>query len=124
MDVDEPDTSAKNVPKMDETVDVDRFYLTRDNCEENKRAFIPRNAMNLKPIALELESLNKIKSDFISLDSYESNDHNHSKNIQKSKKHKKTPLLLYRELTVHKVQNNPNKIKKFKDKKFKKNKKH
>ncbi|XP_031637578.1 uncharacterized protein LOC116350010 [Contarinia nasturtii] len=126
MDVDETDASVEKVPKREEIVEVNRFYLFKDDCQENKRAFIPKSAINLKPIALELESLNKIKSDFVSLDSYESNNQasrSHGKDFHKSKKHKKTPLALYRELTVHKVQNNPNKIKKIKDKKLKKNKK-
>lgn len=110
--------------------DVKRLHLTRDT---NQRAFIPKNGINLKRIALEIESLNKIKSDFISLQTYSNSsdeptssssfDFKSFKGYEKNaKKNGKRPLTLYRELTIHKIQNNPNKIKKIKDKKNKKKK--
>lgn len=100
------------------------LHLTRNNCD---RAFVPKNAINLKPIALEIESLNKIKSDFISLETYNNSNDEAStfdfKSVKRSenqaKKKGKRPLAMYRELTIHKIQNNPNKVKKIKDKKNK-----
>lgn len=108
--------------------DLRLLYLTRDNCDAHQRIFIPKNGINLKPIALDIESLNKIKSDFISLETYSNSTHEAStldstlpKGYEKTAKKKgKQPLTLYRELTIHKIQNIPNKVKKFKDKKNKK----
>lgn len=112
-----------------ENIEINRFYLTRENGNDNQRAFVPKNAIDQKPITFEIESLNKIKLDFISLDTYDSHDDrptcssNFGNLIQKRhKKHNKSPLALYRDLTVHKVQNNPNKFKKPKQKKNNKNK--
>lgn len=133
MDVDELEAqSCKQISSSIETVDFDQIYLTRKNCEPNRRAFVPNNAVNLKPIAFELESLNKIKSDFISLDTYDNSSGGPSTSQHpkypnefpnKKQKKKKTPLVLYKPLIVHKVQSNPNKEKKHKNKnKNKKNK--
>lgn len=120
MEVDESQTKKPQL--IEENVNVNSFYLSKDNCKPNERAFVPRNAINLKPIALEIESIHKIKSDFISIDSDDDN-YGPSKQLhKKSKKHNKTPLALYRDLTVYKVQSNPNKVKKIKNKKQKKNK--
>lgn len=113
MEVDEPVSKMQRSPNV--TIEVSRFYLTKDPSKQNQRAFIPKNAINLKPIALELESLNKIKSDYISLDTYDGNSNQPSLS-KHAKKHKKRPLTLYRELTINKVQSNPKKAKKFKNK--------
>lgn len=130
MEIDEPETkSAKKFGSVEEKIDLNSIYLTRDKSEPNQRVFVPKNAINMKPIALELESLNKIKSDYISLDAYGSsagpsssqNPNNTKESEKKLKRKRKTPLVLYRALTVHKVQSNPNKVKKNKNKK--KNKK-
>lgn len=126
MEIDEPN---KKIPSVEEKVDFDSIYLTRGNSEPNQRVFVPKNAINMKPIALELEALNKIKSDFISLDAFDSSggpsssqNQNYTTEFQKKlKKKRRTPLVLYRALTVQKVQSNPNKVKKIKNKK--KNKK-
>lgn len=110
-------------------VNLKHLHLTRDNCGDNQRAFVPNNAINLKPIALEIESLNKIKSDFISFETYSNSNDEPSTSFDfksahgfgKQPKNKgKRPLAMYRELTIHKIQNNPNKVKKIKDKKNKK----
>lgn len=101
--------------------DINQLYLTRDN--PNQRSFVPKNAVDLKPIAIQLESLNKIKSDFISLDTYDGASNFKStqstSNPKYAKKKSKRPLTMYKELTIHRIQNNPNKIKKIKDKKNK-----
>lgn len=110
--------------------DLKYLHLIRNNCDAHQRAFVPKNGINLKPIALEIESLNKIKSDFISLETYSNSneeastfDSKSSRGFEKNAKKKgKRPLTLYRELTIHKIQNNPNKVKKVKDKKNKKKK--
>lgn len=114
------DIPAKNILG---DCDSERLYLTR-HCDANERAFVPKNAINLKPIALEIQPLNKIKSDFISLETYSnSNDRPQCSDFKSPKgfqRKGKRPLALYRELTIHKIQNNPNKVKKSKDKKNKK----
>ncbi|XP_055313761.1 uncharacterized protein LOC129575015 [Sitodiplosis mosellana] len=117
MEVDEPEIKAQQT--LEECIEVNRFYLTKEKCEPNQRAFVPKNAINLKPIELELEPLNKIKSDFITLATHNGNNDQptFSKHVKKSKKR---PLTLYRDLMIHKVQSKPNKVKKFKDKKNKK----
>lgn len=92
-----------------ENVDIKYLHLPRTNCESKERAFVPRNGINLKPIALEIESLNKINSDYISIDSGPSQTTGFHK---KSKKLFKAPLAMYRDLTIHKIQNNPSKAKK------------
>lgn len=125
MEVDAPQTKLQQLADSNgSSADLTYLHLTRVNCKANQRAFVPRNGINLKPIALEIESLNKIKSDFISLDTYDGAteqpstfDFSHTKGHYKnSKKKGKTPLTLYRESTIHKIQNNPNKIKKLKNK--------
>lgn len=114
MEVNEPEMKKPRL--TEEMIEVNRFYLKRENCKSNERAFVPKNANNLKPIALEIESLNKIKSEFISLDTY-NNSYSQAKQFhKKSKNNNKTPLALYRDLTVHKVQGNPNKVKKIRNK--------
>lgn len=120
MEVDESETKAPKLKPPEEVIEVNQFYLTKASCEKNQRAFLPKNAINLKPIALELESLNKIKSDFISLDTHNGNSNDQASFSKHTKKHKKRPLTLYRELTINKIQSNPNKVKKFKNKKDKK----
>lgn len=99
-----------------EKIDVDHLYLPKNSFDSNERAFVPKNGINLKPIALEIESLNKIKSDYISLDAIDGSSTHTTGFHKKSKKLFKTPLALYRDLTVHKIQNNPNKAKKQKNK--------
>lgn len=113
--------------RAEEKIDFDSIYLTRDESKPNQRAFVPKNAINLKPIALEIESLNKVKSDYISLDTFDANsgpstrqNTNCEKDVgSKLKKKRKPPLVLYRPLTLEKVQNNPNKVKKIRNKKNK-----
>lgn len=56
------------------------LYLIRSCTEPKQRAFIPKNAINLKPLSFDVMSLDKIKSDFISLDTFDSDD-NTNKNI-------------------------------------------
>lgn len=133
MEVDEERQITKRNELLESKNTANQFnlkqlHLTRDDCGPNRRAFVPKNAINLKPMALEIESLNKIKSDFISLETYSnSNDGASTFNFKSTKgfeKHArnkgKRPLAMYRELTIHKIQNNPNKVKKIKDKKNKK----
>lgn len=55
------------------------LHLTRSNAAGGQRAFIPKNATNFKPLSFEVTSLDKIKSDFISLDAFDS-DGDSSKN--------------------------------------------
>lgn len=108
--------------------DLKDLHLIRDNCDVDQRVFVPKNGINLKPIVLEIESLNKIKSDFVSLETYSNSndatstfDFKSIKGCEKNAKKKgKRPLALYRELTIHKIQNNPNKMKKPNDRKNKK----
>lgn len=116
MEVDEC-VKAKPIKLPEEIIEVNRFYLKKS--ESDQKAFVPKNTINLKPIALEIESLNKIKSDFISLATYDG-DNDQPTSSKHVKKSKKRPLAMYRELTIHKIQSNPNKVKKFKDKKNKK----
>lgn len=126
MDVDEQCQRQKETIQSKHLVnysDVKHLHLRRD---ANQRAFIPKNGINLTPIALEIESLNKIKSDFISLETY-NNEASASTSFKPTKTFgcntqakTKRPLALYRELTVNKIQNNPSKTKKLKDKKNKK----
>lgn len=115
MEVDK--SNSKQIQMPEEVIEASRYYLKKS--ESNQRAFVPNNAINLKPIALEIESLNKIKSDFISLATYDGTN-DQSTSSKHFKKSKKRPLTLYRELTIHKIQSNPNKVKKIKDKKNKK----
>lgn len=117
MEVDAPQPKKRSpINSSEMPFKVSGLHLTRDSCNSNERAFVPKNAINLKPIALEMGSLNKIKSDFISLDTYDTDRASTYKNPMKTRKR---PLTLYRELTVNKVQSNPNKVKKIKHKKDK-----
>lgn len=96
-----------------EHVNIKHLHLYRINCESIQRVFVPKNGINLKPIALEIESLNKIKSDYISLDAVDGGSI--STGFQrKSTKMSKRPSALYRDLTIYKIQNNPKKGKKLK----------
>lgn len=124
MDIDE----QTHVKKRNESVDskhivrdsdVKHLHLKRDGCNaRQQRSFVPKNGMNLKPIGLEIESLNQIKSDFVSLETYdnEASAFDFGSRAKGFKKMAKRPLALYRELTINKIQNNPNKVKKPKDK--------
>lgn len=131
MDVDESKTKLKRLQNSSEKCDdISDLHLFKHDTKTNQRAFVPQNGINMKPIALEIESLNKMKTDFISLATYNnSNDEastftsSHKQSGHKhSKKMNRRPLTLYRELTIHKIQNNPNKVKIFKNKTKNKNK--
>lgn len=119
MDVVESKTAPNRLQNSNEKyVDINDLYLLKHDGKAEQRAFVPQNGINLKPIALEIESLNKMKTDFVSLDTYDnSNEASTLSHKPSGYKHsKKRPLTLYRELTIHKIQNNPNKVKKFKNK--------
>lgn len=130
MDVDELQFKQRKEHNSNEkNIDVNHLHLIRDCCNTNQRVFVPKNGINMKPIALEIESLNNMKTDFISLDTYDNSTaepltFSSSKNSDRFfKKKGKRPLTLYRELTIHKIQNNPNKVKKLKSKNNKNKKK-
>lgn len=75
-------TSSKNetIPMETESVvaiadvPLSHVHLVRPSAAPERRAFIPTNAINLKPMSFGVTSLGKIKSDFISLDTFDSDD--------------------------------------------------
>lgn len=50
------------------------LHLIRSSTAPEQRAFIPKNAISFKPLSFDVTSLDKIKSDFISLDAFDSDD--------------------------------------------------
>lgn len=60
---------------------VSQLHLTRSNTAPEQRAFIPKNAISFKPLSFDVTSLDKIKSDFISLDAFDSDDNDSGKAI-------------------------------------------
>lgn len=96
---------------------VHHLYLFEENNSFSQRAFIPKNAINLKPSTLKIDPLNQIRSDFISLNTF---DHSSPISISKPRKGNKlhgkkddrkkvmTPMRLYQALTIHKIQGNSN----------------
>lgn len=127
MEVD-AECAAKNdvitTTAMDQVPNVsNQLYLLKEKGSSNQRAFVPKNAINFKPLTLEIDSLDQIKSDFISLDTYTDTTDNafttgsRSLSVKRSKKKPvknpppPTPVNTYRPLTVYKVQGNNNKTK-------------
>lgn len=130
---------AKNDAKMDcntstaipfkstlnaQTVNTSNYHLTKVNAQ---RAFVPQNAVNLKPVAFKVQTIKHMKSDFISLEGTGGSvDHKPSKTKRKSEKEKKRKVksdasIIYQSLIIHKVQNSSNVIEKKQAKKKKKN---
>lgn len=82
-----PSTEIKSIPMETEPESTEStetplssFYLTRSSTAPEQRAFLPKNAINFKPLSFDVASLGQIKSDFISLDAFDS-DGNSDKDI-------------------------------------------
>lgn len=78
----EIDTATVRCDQGDD-IPLGELHLTRSSTAPDQRAFIPRNAINFKSLSFEVTSLDKIKSDFISLNTFDSDD-NSSKGINSS----------------------------------------
>lgn len=99
---------------------IAQHHLLKEKGSSHQRAFVPRNAINLKPLTLEIQSLDQIKSDFISLDTYSVGTSNKStvelnKSIKRGKpsikieKKLDQPTYSYQSVVIHKTQGNVNK---------------
>lgn len=85
-----------------ETIIVDRYHLTKKHME---RAFIPQNAANLKPVSFKVQTIKKMKSEFISLDLQDSGSDFHSKKKTKYQKDTSRITPVYHPLVIHKIKN-------------------
>lgn len=102
MDVD----AARAPANQSEAISVDTLYLRANNGEQ--RAFVPKNAINLKPLSFKVDSLAKDKNDFISIDNYNSDESARKRTLPKQSKKKSQPALnkqnKYMPTTVWKMQ--------------------
>lgn len=123
--------TSQEIIVQSENVSFDSLYLIKNNGNlgQQQRAFIPQNAINLKPLSFEVAtSLGKDQSDFISLHAFDGDDKpirtlsqpvaNQSKQSAGNKwtKHKNQ----YQSVTINKIQGNVNKTQKNPNKKQKK----
>lgn len=129
-DIDMECDSSNTIPTSSavETVHSSDLHLPKVYA---KRAFVPQNAANFKPVAFKIQTIKHTKNDFISLElPGGSSDQQPNKNKRKReqeqnkekkrKKVKSDASIIYQSLIIHKVQNSSgNKEKKL----LKKNKK-
>lgn len=102
MEVDAAQTPANQT----EAISVDKLYLRANTGEQ--RTFVPKNAINLKPLSFKVDSLAKDTNDFISIDNFNSDESARKQKFAKKSKTKSQPLLSkqnkYMPTTVWKIQ--------------------
>lgn len=96
------DLGESSIITGNDSVNFDKIYLKAESNE--KRTFVPINALNLKPLSFEVQCLAKDKSDFISIDDNAEKIHTTNlPNISKSFNQNKNKQNKYMPTTVWKI---------------------
>lgn len=101
-DIDSNTPKAVPLRSTDETIIADRYHLTKNSVE---RSFIPPNAANLKPVSFKVQTIKKMKTEFISLNLQDGDSDFHPKKKKKHQTEKNRITPLYHPLVIHKIKN-------------------